>query len=75
MHNVFHDSPTPINLVMAGLGLIVGLALVAFVAYKSRVMREEKFAPGETDPLLPRNHKSSRSVDRMSTLAETQNDV
>lgn len=75
MHDAFDDSPVPINLILAGLGLIVGLALVVFVAVKARQPREEKPEPGVTDPLLESNRKNLVSVDRLSTLREVQDEV
>lgn len=35
-HDVFHDNPIPINVVLASLGFIFGTALVLFVWYQDR---------------------------------------
>ena len=75
VHDAFDDSPTPINLILTGLGLIVGLALVIFVTVKAKEMRQEKSEPGVTDPLLPPSRKTPRSVVRMSTVSEAQDEV
>ena len=78
VHDAFDDSPTPINLILTGLGLIVGLALIIFVTVKAKEMRQEKSEqsePGVTDPLLPPSRKTPRSVVRMSTVSEAQDEV
>lgn len=75
MHDAFDDSPVPINLILAGLGLVVGLALVVFVAVKAKETREVKSEPGVTEPLLESNRKNLGSVDRLSTLREVQDEV
>ncbi|EMR64676.1 putative sfrs protein kinase 3 protein [Eutypa lata UCREL1] len=58
VHDAFDDSPVPINLILAGLGLVVGLALVVFVAVKAKETREVKSEPGVTEPLLESNRKN-----------------
>ncbi|RYP02221.1 hypothetical protein DL764_005901 [Monosporascus ibericus] len=75
VHDAFDESPVPVNLILAGLGLVVGLTLVIFVAFKAREMRAERSEPGVTDPLLQPNRKNSGSIDRMSTLREAQDEV
>ena len=40
-HDAFHNNPTPVNLALAGLGLLVGIVLVTFVAVRGRAVREE----------------------------------
>lgn len=35
-HNVFHDNPIPINIVLSSLGLLFGTCLVVFVWVKGR---------------------------------------
>lgn len=75
MHDAFDDSPIPINLILASLGLVIGLAIVIFVAIKAKEMREDKCEPGVTTPLLRSNHKNMTSADRLSTLIEAQDEV
>ncbi|RYP14833.1 hypothetical protein DL766_009576 [Monosporascus sp. MC13-8B] len=75
VHDAFDGNPVPLNLILAGLGLVVGLALVIFVAVKAREMRAERSESGVMDPLLQSNRKNSRSIDRMSTLQEARDEV
>lgn len=46
-HNIFHNDPVPVNLILLSIALLVGLVLVGFVSHQSR-----KRASEETEPLL-----------------------
>ena len=54
----FHGNPTPVNIIMAGTGLVVGSVLVVFVwrngkAFNGKPPRESDEA--ERERLLPEN--------------------
>lgn len=53
-HSVYHNDPSPVNLLLASLGLFVGILLVAFVAIGSRKVRAEHAEEDERRSLLPR---------------------
>ena len=38
-HETFHENPIPVNLILLALGLIVGVALVSYVAIKGKLFR------------------------------------
>jgi MFS family permease len=55
-HQVFNNDPVPINVILLGLALLVGLALVAFVYSRShKIMREniEEEAEEARERLMP----------------------
>jgi hypothetical protein len=55
-HQVFKNDPVPINVILLGLALLVGLALVAFVYSRShKIMREniEEEAEEARERLMP----------------------
>ncbi|KAI0175672.1 MFS general substrate transporter [Hypoxylon sp. FL1284] len=43
-HRVFRGDPVPVNLILLALGLVVGVALVAFVAVQGRALRRKREA-------------------------------
>ncbi|RMZ78204.1 hypothetical protein DV738_g4047, partial [Chaetothyriales sp. CBS 135597] len=43
VHGVFENDPSPVNLGLAGAGLLVGIALVMFVDARSREIRQRQF--------------------------------
>lgn len=57
-HKVFDNDPMPVNLILLGIAVIVGLLLVGFVYKKSRALskaalNEEAFAAQENERLMP----------------------
>ena len=56
-HEVFHDNPIPINVVLTSLGLVIGVALTVFVWIQDHKIhqQEEKTGgfPSERTRLLP----------------------
>ncbi|KAF1816613.1 MFS general substrate transporter [Eremomyces bilateralis CBS 781.70] len=57
-HRVFHHDPVPVNLLLLGTALVVGIALVGYVAAKSRetgleILRREAREAQETERLMP----------------------
>lgn len=55
-HDVFHDNPIPINVILASLGFIFGIALVLFVWYQDsryHVQQKKVREVTERDRLLP----------------------
>jgi multisubunit Na+/H+ antiporter MnhC subunit len=55
-HKTFHNNPIPVNMLLLGLALLVGIALVAFVWRRShRIMREniEDEAEEAREVLMP----------------------
>lgn len=55
-HKVFHNDPVPINMILMGLALLVGIALVAFVWRRShKIQREniEEAAEEAREVLMP----------------------
>lgn len=53
-HSVYHNDPSPVNLLLASLGLFVGILLVAFVAIGGRKVRAEHAEEDERRSILPR---------------------
>jgi len=59
-HELYHDNPTPVNVVLAGAGLIVGVLLTVYVRFRGRILRKRydlrEYAPDaevtETTSLL-----------------------
>lgn len=41
-HDTFNGNPTPVNVMLFTLGLLIGVCLVAYVAIKSRLMRTKR---------------------------------
>lgn len=68
-HDAFHDDPTPVNLALAGLGLLIGIALVTFVAARGRTVQEEQAEEDERRSLLPR--QSINGLRTLSTVHES----
>jgi CHASE1-domain containing sensor protein len=55
-HKVFKNDPLPVNIILLGLALLVGITLVAFVFRRShKIMREniEEEAEGARERLMP----------------------
>ena len=55
-HRVFHKDPRPVNTMLLLAALLVGLALVGYVWYRSRWLRREYLeaeAEGATETLMP----------------------
>ena len=55
-HRVFGKDPNPVNGMLLGVALVVGLALVGFVWYRSRSLKRERLedeAEGATETLMP----------------------
>lgn len=57
-HKVFDNDPIPVNLILLGVAVIVGVSLVGFVYKKSRklskeALNEEAFAAQEHERLMP----------------------
>lgn len=52
-HEVFHDNPTPINLSLAGLGLVVGVALVTYVAVAGKHVQHDILEEEERRSQMP----------------------
>jgi len=48
-HETFQDDPTPVNLILLSLGLLVGLCLVGYVSLKTRTLKMKREA-GYTNP-------------------------
>lgn len=56
-HVTLHDDPTPINMIMGGIGGILGGALTVFVAIKVRSFADEKMD-------IEVNHERQRLLSR-----------
>ncbi|KAH9862779.1 hypothetical protein J1614_010872 [Plenodomus biglobosus] len=55
-HKTFHNDPVPVNVILMGLALLVGVLLVAFVWRKSHVITRENIeeeAEGAREVLVP----------------------
>ncbi|KAF2093762.1 MFS general substrate transporter [Rhizodiscina lignyota] len=57
-HKVFNNNPIPVNLILLGIALIIGIGLVGFVYKKSRtlahdMLQEEAHAAQEHERLMP----------------------
>jgi hypothetical protein len=65
---MFNDNPTPVNLVLAGLGLVIGVILVVFIKVRGRTVREEQADEEERRSLLPR--PSVAGLRSLSTVQE-----
>lgn len=67
-HDVFKNDPSPINLLLASLGLLVGISLVAFIAIGGRKVRAEQ---DERRSLFPRpSYSNLRNVAEESSESE-----
>lgn len=56
-HKVFHNNPVPVNVILLSLALLVGMALVAYVATKSRAIKSlslDQDAGEASESLIPR---------------------
>jgi MFS family permease len=56
LHKVFHKNPVPINLALLGAALLVGAALVIYVAVRAYAIRKERLveeAEGTTETVMP----------------------
>lgn len=52
-HEVYHNNPIPVNVILAGLAFIFGVLLVAYVAWQGRRVREQQAQEDfETDSIL-----------------------
>ncbi|KAL3424860.1 Protein FMP42-like protein 1 [Phlyctema vagabunda] len=63
LHKVFEGNPVPVNLILLGSALVVGLTLVTFVTYKAYHMKRdllEDEAEGATETLMPGAQPSGR---------------
>ena len=52
----FHGNPTPVNIVLAALGFLVGVVLVGFVQHKGKDVSVKEFSgylDPERQPLIP----------------------
>jgi hypothetical protein len=59
-HEAFHDNPIPINVTLAGLGLLFGGILVVFVFVETRKVQatmDEMHEANERDRLIPVNEE------------------
>lgn len=73
-HDVFNNDPSPVNLLLASLGLFVGIILVAFVEIGGRKVRQEQAEEDERRSLLPRpSYTNLRSEAEQSDDSETSN--
>ena len=71
-HTAFNDDPSPVNLLLASLGLFLGILLVAFVAIGGRKVRREHAEEDERRSLLPRPSFSNlRAVAEQSDESES----
>jgi hypothetical protein len=52
-HEMFHDNPTPVNLSLAGLGLVCGVALVTYVAVAGKHVQQEVLEEEERRSQVP----------------------
>lgn len=54
-HEAFNDNPAPVNLVLAGLGLMVGTALVTYVAVAGKHVQHEVLEEEERRSQMPQD--------------------
>jgi multisubunit Na+/H+ antiporter MnhC subunit len=52
-HEAFHDNPIPVNLALAGFGLVIGVALVTFVAVAGKHVQHEVLEEEERRSQMP----------------------
>jgi multisubunit Na+/H+ antiporter MnhC subunit len=55
-HKVFNENPIPVNIILLGLAVVVGVALVSFIFAKSRNLRRdhlEEEAEGASETIMP----------------------
>lgn len=67
VHSVFEEDPGPMNLWLAGFGLIVGICLVMYVDMRGRTVRQEHAEEDERRSIRFGSRRPSRS----SSLRET----
>lgn len=61
VHSAFQEDPGPMNLWLAGIGLIVGICLVTYVDMAGRVVRHQQADEDERRSLRPSSRRPSRS--------------
>lgn len=66
VHDLFQEDPGPMNLWLAGLGLIVGICLVMYVDMRGRLFRQDHAAEDERRSIRPGSRRASRSSLRES---------
>ena len=55
-HTIFKNNPIPVNVILLTVGVIVGVALVGYTAWKARTMHRQQLeneAEGATETLIP----------------------
>ncbi|KAK5451944.1 hypothetical protein LTS15_007667 [Exophiala xenobiotica] len=60
-HVVFNLNPIPVNVILLGIAVVVGLALVTYTYVKSRNMKRENLedeAEGASETLMPSSHSN-----------------
>lgn len=61
VHSAFQEDPGPMNLWLAGIGLVVGICLVTYVDMAGRVVRHQQADEDERRSLRPSSRRPSRS--------------
>ena len=60
VHTVFEEDPGPMNLWLAGIGLIIGISLVMFVDMRGRIVMRELVDEAERRSIRPGSRRNSR---------------
>lgn len=63
-HKVFKRDPVPVNIILLAIALIVGVALVGFVWYKSRYMHREELEEEAEEAVEQQMPSAATGVDR-----------
>ncbi|KAK5077443.1 hypothetical protein LTR70_004957 [Exophiala xenobiotica] len=61
VHDVFQEDPGPMNLWLAGFGLVLGISLVMYVDMRGRAVMRELAEEDERRSIRPRSRRASRS--------------
>lgn len=64
VHEMFEEDPGPMNLWLAGIGLIFGVGLVMYVDMRGRVVRQEQAVEGDRRSIRTSSRRASKSSQR-----------
>ncbi|OJD40757.1 major facilitator superfamily transporter [Diplodia corticola] len=70
-HRVFHNNPVPVNIILLGVAFFIGLALVTFVTWKSRLINRERVEEDAEDArevLMPGAEMGFESMDHANGI-------
>lgn len=70
-HRVFHNNPIPVNIILMSVAFVIGLSLVAFVTWKSKVIHRERVEEDAEDArevLMPGAEMGFENIDHANDI-------